>query len=215
MPMEENTERPQPELGPARRRRVLRTERTGSQALMIAAIPLVVLLVIVVLGAWILNAQNRDKLAAIPSPTHLPTLRPATLVAVNKTSAPTAAATVAIAEAEATATTAAEPTATEAAQPTATEAAATAEPEATATAAESGDELVAGATAQVTGTAGRGLRIRGGPSLSEPTVKVVPEGTVVTILAGPTEADGYKWYQIRDDTGTEGWVAGDWLVRSK
>jgi hypothetical protein len=205
MPMEDNTERPGNDLRPARRRRALRTERTSSQALLIAAIPLAVLLVIVVLGAWIMRSRGQEgQLATIASPTHLPTLRPATLVAVNKTATPTGAVTAAVV---ATATTASEATATSApVEPTAT----AVEPEATATPEPSG--LAVGATAQVTGTAGSGLRIRGDAGLSGPTVKVVPEGTLVTILAGPQEADGYQWYQIRDDVGTEGWVAGDWLV---
>jgi hypothetical protein len=206
MPTEENTDRQVNELGPARRRRTLRTERTNSQALLIAAIPLAVLLVIVVLGAWIMNSEgHKGQLASIPSPTHLPTLRSATLVAINKTATPTTAVT---AEVVATATTEPKATATTAAvEPTAT----AAEPEATATP-ESGGGLAVGATAQVSGTAGSGLRIRAEAGLSGPTVKVVPEGSLVTILAGPEAVDDYQWYQIRDDAGTEGWVAGDWLV---
>ena len=211
MPAEEKTDRSATDLGPSRRRRALRTERGSTQALLIAAIPLLVLLVIVVVGAWIMRAESRKQeasiQASIPTPTHLPTLRPATLIAVSKTATATVAP-VGV-EVEATATT--EPTATATEEPTATPAAA----EPTATPEVPDDALAAGVTAQVTGTAGSGLRIRGSAGLGGPTVKVVPEGTLLTILDGPQDADGYQWYQVRDEVGAEGWVAGDWLVRSK
>jgi len=214
MPAENDTDRSTTDLGPARRRKALRVERGNTQTLLIAAIPLLVLVLIVILGVWVLSADNRKQEAAAPTATHLPTLRPATLVAVGQA---TATGTTA-AEAEATqASTVAEPTATE--EPTAT---ATAEvtapeatPEATVTPEVDSTALVAGVTAEVSGTGAQGLRIRAAAGLSAASLKVVPEGTVLTILGGPESVDDYEWYHVRDEYGVEGWVAGDWLVRSK
>ncbi len=36
-------------------------------------------------------------------------------------------------------------------------------------------------------------------------------GSEVTILDGPTSADGYDWYQVETDDGP-GWVAGLYLT---
>ena len=38
------------------------------------------------------------------------------------------------------------------------------------------------------------------------------EGTVVTVLEGPVEADGYEWWKVRTPDGDEGWAAATWLV---
>jgi hypothetical protein len=34
---------------------------------------------------------------------------------------------------------------------------------------------------------------------------------VVEILDGPKEADDYTWWQVRDEAGITGWVAGEYL----
>lgn len=192
-------------MGPPRRRRALRADRRNTQALIIAAIPVVVLLAVIALGVWLVQGRNQPDDLAAAEPTHLPTLPPATLVEVRKTGVPTDAP----AAAEATATTApADTVAT--AEPTTAPAAATEAP--TIAPADDSGGLAKGSSAVVTGTAGRGLRVRTGAGLSEPAVKVLPEGTTVQILDGPRSADGYDWYQVRDAAGVEGWVAADWLV---
>jgi hypothetical protein len=38
------------------------------------------------------------------------------------------------------------------------------------------------------------------------------EGTVLTVLEGPTDADGYVWWKVRTPDGDEGWGADNWLV---
>lgn len=72
--------------------------------------------------------------------------------------------------------------------------------------------LGVGVTAEVSGTEGRGLRLRLEPSTDQAVIKVVPDGTRLQILAGPTTAGGYTWYRVRDAAGAEGWVADEWLV---
>jgi len=35
---------------------------------------------------------------------------------------------------------------------------------------------------------------------------------VLVVLDGPTEADGYVWWNLRSPEGKEGWGAANWLV---
>lgn len=43
-------------------------------------------------------------------------------------------------------------------------------------------------------------------------VLIVPEGSSVYVLEGPTDADSYLWWRIRLQDGTEGWAVGDFLA---
>jgi uncharacterized protein YraI len=42
-------------------------------------------------------------------------------------------------------------------------------------------------------------------------IEILSTGTTATVLDGSISADGYTWYQI-DVDGTQGWVAGEYLV---
>jgi len=200
-----------PESPIMRRRRALRTNRPNQQALLIAAVPIVVLVAVIAIGVWAMRSRGASN-SLTPTPTHLPTLKPATLVAVKSTD-------VAVTKVPPTWT----PTTGPATQPQTTPAATSPAilPTDTPTlAAPTGTpipetRLPPGAKARVYDTGGRGLRLRGGPGLDHPTLKVLEEGTVVDIIGGPQSADDYEWYQIRDDSGAEGWAAGDWLVRAE
>jgi len=64
----------------------------------------------------------------------------------------------------------------------------------------------------VTYTSGYGLRLRTGPGLSYSVITTLSEGTQMTVIAGPVQADGYTWWKITGSPGT-GWSAvGNWLV---
>jgi hypothetical protein len=71
--------------------------------------------------------------------------------------------------------------------------------------------LTIGDTATVCCTDGTGLRMRSGAGTGHPVVKMLPEDKIVEIVGGPQEATGYTWWQIRDDVGTSGWAADDFL----
>lgn len=75
-------------------------------------------------------------------------------------------------------------------------------------------EVSAGYYATVVETGGVGLTLRNGPSTRTVRVMVVPEGSLVYVLDGPTDADSFLWWQIRLTDGTEGWAAGDFLAPS-
>jgi hypothetical protein len=75
-------------------------------------------------------------------------------------------------------------------------------------------EIGPGASVRVQGTAGAGLNLRQQPSTYAAVVEGLDEGTTVTVLDGPREADGYIWWLVSTDEGNEGWGAENWLVLS-
>src|SRR5262249_6634417 len=72
-------------------------------------------------------------------------------------------------------------------------------------------DLAPGQIARVSGTDGRGLRMRAQPSLSAPTVIALGEGDEVRVVGGPVSADRVRWYQIRSGADT-GWSVESYLV---
>jgi uncharacterized protein YgiM (DUF1202 family) len=66
--------------------------------------------------------------------------------------------------------------------------------------------LTVGGQAIVQTTAGDVLNLRSGPARSFALLGTAPNGTVVTILEGPTNADGLIWWRVRLPSGAEGWV---------
>lgn len=75
-------------------------------------------------------------------------------------------------------------------------------------------EVTVGYYATVVDTGGVGVTLRNGPSTRTVRVQIVPEGSRVFVLEGPTDADSYLWWRIRLQDGTEGWVVGDFLAPS-
>ncbi len=71
--------------------------------------------------------------------------------------------------------------------------------------------LAIGGKATVSGSGGV-LNMRDGAGTGYKIVASLREGAVVEILDGPKEANGYTWWQVRNDAGTVGWAAGDWLT---
>jgi 3D (Asp-Asp-Asp) domain-containing protein len=69
-----------------------------------------------------------------------------------------------------------------------------------------------GQSATVTGTDGRGLRVRSGPAMSHKIVTTLNEGTTVQIAAGPVNDGEEDWYQVSAGTSTTGWAIGKYLV---
>jgi uncharacterized protein YgiM (DUF1202 family) len=57
-----------------------------------------------------------------------------------------------------------------------------------------------------------GLNLREDASLDADVIKVLPEGTWLTVQDGPVTADGYAWYEVETTGGTDGWVAGTYLA---
>lgn len=76
------------------------------------------------------------------------------------------------------------------------------------------EELTVGYYAVVQGTEDFGIRVRGGPSTNNVSIVVAPEGTLLYVIGGPEADDTVErlWWEVQLEDGTEGWVAGDFLV---
>jgi hypothetical protein len=74
------------------------------------------------------------------------------------------------------------------------------------------DSVAVGYFAEVANTGGIGVTVRGGPSTSNASLLIALEGSIVEVIGGPTEGNGFTWWQIRLEDGTEGWAAADFLV---
>ncbi len=66
--------------------------------------------------------------------------------------------------------------------------------------------LYVGGQARVQTTAGDRLNVRTGPGRSFSVAVQARNGEIVTIVGGPTTANGYVWWQIRLSEGTVGWA---------
>jgi hypothetical protein len=65
---------------------------------------------------------------------------------------------------------------------------------------------------RVTGTGDQGLFLRPGPNTDNPPIKTLPEGSIVTVVGSDETGGGYTWKRIRDETGSEGFAASNFLV---
>ena len=71
-------------------------------------------------------------------------------------------------------------------------------------------KFVAGDTIRVT----EAINFRSAAGTSASIITQLPAGTTGTVLAGPTSANGYLWYQFRTSGGTTGWGVQDWLEKT-
>ena len=74
-------------------------------------------------------------------------------------------------------------------------------------------ELAVGDTAKVTGTGGQCVNMRSNAGTSSARVKTLGDGAVVEVIGGPTEANDFTWWQVRDSAGISGWVVSRYLVK--
>lgn len=54
------------------------------------------------------------------------------------------------------------------------------------------------------------VRLRKDPGTSADSLDILPEGSLVYVMAGPEWVDGIGWYQVEQD-GTIGWASGDYI----
>ena len=73
-------------------------------------------------------------------------------------------------------------------------------------------EITTGAIVLVKGTGGGGLNLRAKPTAQSNRIGRVQDGTELTVLEGPVEAEGHVWWKLRTPKGKEGWGAQEWLA---
>ena len=66
---------------------------------------------------------------------------------------------------------------------------------------------------KVSGTAGAGVNLRAKAGEKGQRLKSMPEGAVLEIIGVDQTADGLTWRNVRDASGTTGWMAGRFLTR--
>lgn len=66
-------------------------------------------------------------------------------------------------------------------------------------------------SARIVNTEGQGAIVRQAARVSAARVKVISEGTVVELVGGEVQGDGYGWRNIRDVDGATGYVVNDYL----
>ncbi|MHB1295116.1 MAG: SH3 domain-containing protein [Anaerolineae bacterium] len=67
----------------------------------------------------------------------------------------------------------------------------------------------------VVDTGGQGLNVRTAAGTGQSRIKTLPDGTSVEIIGGPKDADSLTWWEIRDETGSTGWVAAKFLKEAE
>lgn len=74
--------------------------------------------------------------------------------------------------------------------------------------------LSIGATIAILGTEGAGLNVRSGAGVIHEVLFIAPEDSRYEVIAGPLEADGFVWWQIRslDDPLRLGWGVVDFMA---
>ena len=75
--------------------------------------------------------------------------------------------------------------------------------------------VAAGEQVKVSGTANSGLFLRKDPSRTAEVLKTLPEGTVLSIIGANKTVDDVVWRNVRDATGSEGWVAAGFVVANQ
>ena len=56
-----------------------------------------------------------------------------------------------------------------------------------------------------------GLNFRKGPSRNAELIKKLPDGDTLSVIGGPTQADNFIWWQLKDSGGVVGWGVQTYL----
>jgi hypothetical protein len=68
-----------------------------------------------------------------------------------------------------------------------------------------------GEQVKVAEAGGTGVNMRERPGAAGPVIKTVPEGTILRVVGADQQMDGKAWKNVRDDTGSTGWIAAELL----
>lgn len=70
--------------------------------------------------------------------------------------------------------------------------------------------IAIGSTVTVANSGGTGVNFRSEPSTDAEIVDILLDGTELTVVDGPLDAEGYTWWQVEGAAGT-GWLVQDYL----
>jgi len=57
-----------------------------------------------------------------------------------------------------------------------------------------------------------GVNFRTEPNTSGQLIRTLADGVVLEVVAGPNDAEGFAWWQLRDVDGSLGWAAAQYLA---
>jgi hypothetical protein len=77
--------------------------------------------------------------------------------------------------------------------------------------ASTGAPSPAGEQVKVSETDGTGVNMRERPGAAGPVIKTIPDGAVLLVVGEDRQMDGKAWKNVRDDTGSTGWIAAELL----
>ena len=67
--------------------------------------------------------------------------------------------------------------------------------------------------AQVGGTGGLGVWMYQQPGIGDGKIGALRDGTVVTVIGGPVQANGYSWMEVIDPRRRVGWIPNRYLIK--
>lgn len=73
-------------------------------------------------------------------------------------------------------------------------------------------EITTGFFAQIANTDGVGVKFRNGFGLSNGVIFILEEGSVGLVIDGPVDSDGFIWWQLELEDGTQGWTAEQFII---
>ena len=85
------------------------------------------------------------------------------------------------------------------------------QPPAPTTAPTTGGKFVLNQTVVVTGTGRDKLSFRAGPGTKYEIIRLLKDGTKLTVIGGPQQANGHTWWQLKTAKGQVGWAVEDYL----
>lgn len=57
-----------------------------------------------------------------------------------------------------------------------------------------------------------GVNFRPEPTTQSQLIRTLADGLVLEVVGGPTDAEGFTWWQLKDVDGSIGWAAAQYLV---
>lgn len=57
------------------------------------------------------------------------------------------------------------------------------------------------------------MNFRNGAGLGAAVIGSLASGTTGDVIGGPVNSHGYRWWNLRTESGSQGWAASNWLVR--
>ena len=72
--------------------------------------------------------------------------------------------------------------------------------------------LAVGGNAVVSGTDGLGVNLRESAGTGAAIIQILQDDQPLSVIGGPQEGEGYTWWQVQLEDGTQGWMVQEFLT---